>query len=230
MVSNSPHSGAQMSKSIEFAGDHVRLYGKVDYPAASPPQKGYPLIFLVQHATCTSIEGYEHIAKLGTEINAAVFRWDKRGTGKSGTGPNGSIEIDTLKAYQTAIEQPNIDSSRVVIFAQNEGTTLIGNLFLGFTTVQKPLGCILAGNMLDQKAILSINVPVHIVVSKNDWNAWQIYAEEAADTHAALYHYHSSFYVATNSTRRLMYTNGDGFHRGAEASIKHWLRETCQIL
>lgn len=229
MVSNQLNSNAYTSKSINFAGDHVSLYGKLDYPESRPPKNGYPLIFLIQHATCTSVDGYSHIARVGIESNAAVFRWDKRGTGKSGTGPNGSIEIDTLKAYQTAISQPNIDASRVVIFAQSEGTLLLGSLFNTFTTVQMPLGCILAGNMLDKTAILKVNAPVHIIVSKNDWNAWQIYAEAAADEHAEHYHFESSFYVATNTNRQLMYTNGDSFHRGAEASIKHWLRETCQI-
>lgn len=229
MVLNHEDMDSQASQSINFAGDHVSLYGIMDYPSTERPANGYPLIFIIQHATCTSLETYSHIAKLGKESNASVFRWDKRGTGKSGTGPNGSIEIDTLKAYQTAISLPDIDKSRVVIFAQNEGTLLLASLFNTVLSVQKPLGCILAGNMLDQTAVLKVKTPLHIVVSKNDWNAWQIYAEAAADAHAEQNKFTSSFYVATNTNRHLMYTNGNSFHRGAEASIKYWLKETCQI-
>lgn len=229
MTSSHSNSGTQTSETINFTGDHVQLSGQIDYPVTNVPEKGYPLIFLIQHATCISCKGFDHIAKLGTESNAAVFRWDKRGTGKSGTGPGGTVEIDTLKAYQAAISQPNIDTSRVVIFAQNEGTILLGSLFHTFAKTQQPLGAILAGNMLDEKAILNIKVPLHIIVSKNDWNAWQIYAETAADSHAAHYDYLSSFYVTTNTNRRLMYTSGGAFHRGAETSIKHWLKQTCQI-
>ena len=174
MVSNQFHSEIPTNKSFTFAGDHVSLYGKIDYPASEPHANGYPLIFLIQHATSTSLDGYAHVARIAMEMNAAIFRWDKRGTGKSGTGPNGSIEIDTLKAYQTALTQEKIDKARVIIFAQNEGTMLLGSLFNSFAAVQKPLGCILAGNMLDKTAILKINSPLHIVVSKNDWNTWQI--------------------------------------------------------
>ena len=116
-----------------------------------------------------------------------------------------------------------------MIFAGNEGTLILGQEYKLFADIQKPAGIILAGNMLDEKAILAIDVPVHIVVSKNDWNDWRIYAEKASDTHAEKYGYESSFYVATNTNRMLMYSGSTTFHKGAETSIKHWLKHTCQI-
>jgi len=228
-VENQPAS-VSISDYITFAGDGVCLAGQMDFPHRQRPKNGYPLIFVIQHATCTSRHGYTHIAKLGTECGAAVFRWDKRGTGRSGAGGSGSVTIDTLKAYETAVTQGGIDPQRVVIFAQNEGTLLLGEAFREFAAIQKPRGVILASNMLDEKHILSIQTPLHIIVSKNDWNAWQIYAQAASEIHEAKYGFPSSFYVATNTNRRLMYLSGNAFHRGAEASIKHWLKHTCQIL
>jgi hypothetical protein len=218
-----------ISDAVLFAGDDVRLAGQMDYPQGGAPAAGYPLIFIIQHATSNSRKEFEPITKLGTEMNAAVFRWDKRGTGASGSGSSGSVTVDTLKAYETAIAQPQINPAQVIIYAQNEGTMLLGEAYKRFRQIRKPRGIVLAGNMLDEKSVLVLDVPLHIIVSKNDWNAWQTYAEAAADAHAEKYKMPPSFYVATNTNRRLMYTNGGTFHRGAELSIKHWLQQTCQI-
>ncbi|MCA9913651.1 MAG: hypothetical protein KC496_09895 [Anaerolineae bacterium] len=216
------------SQLVTFAGDDVRLAGQMDYPIQAQPSGGYPLIFIIQHATCNSRKGYEHYVTMGTGLGIAVFRWDKRGTGSSGAGGGGSINIDTLKAYETALSQPGINADMSFILAQNEGTMLLGDAYKQFKKIQKPRGIILAGNMLDEEAVMTLDVPLHIVVSKNDWNAWQIYAKGAAEAHAAKYKYRPSFYVATNTDRRLMYTNGETFHRGAQASISHWLQQLCQ--
>jgi hypothetical protein len=232
MVSNHVEiniTSVSASELVNFAGDNVHLAGQMDYPQTEKPASGYPLIFIIQHATCNSRKGYLHITKLGTEMGTAVFRWDKRGTGNSSSGGSGSVTVDTLKAYETAVNLPAIDRNRVVILAQNEGSMLLYEAYKEFVTIQEPLGVVLAGNMLDEKAILKIHVPLHIVVSKNDWNAWQTYAEAAADAQADKYGYHASFYVATNTDRRLMYANTSTFHRGAESSIKHWLEHTCRI-
>lgn len=232
MVSNrsdETHASLGASELLEFAGDNVRLAGQVDYPVAKRPAEGYPLIFVIQHATSTSRADFEHIAALGNDMGAAVFRWDKRGTGKSGSSPDGSAEMDIVKAYETAIVLPSINPERIIIFAQNEGSLILEERYRQISKLQRPWGVILAGNMLDEEAILTINVPVHIVSSKNDWNAWQTYAEAAADAHAAKYKSTASFYVAPNTNRLLMYTSGNTFHKGAESSIRYWLKETCRI-
>lgn len=212
------------TEKVDFAGDNVRLSGQIDYPESNRPQHGYPLIFIIQHSTSTTRTDYAHICTLAMSIGAAVFRWDKRGTGRSGNGSSGSIEVDTLKAYEFALKLPSIDTSRVIIFAQSEGTLILGQEYKLFAGLQDPSGIILAGNMLDEEAIIAIDVPLHIVVSKNDWNDWRTYAENASDVHAEKYGYEGSFYVATNTNRMLMYTGGNTFHKGAETSIKHWLK------
>lgn len=223
------HSQQGSTQPVLFAGDGVSLTGQVDYPRIPCDSRGYPLLFVIQHATCTTRQGYAHIARLGTEMGMAVFRWDKRGTGSSGAGAAGSVNQDTLYAYAAALNQASIDRNRVIIFAQNEGSILLAEDFRRFKAIQKPLGVVLAGNMLDEEQVLAIEAPVHIVVSKNDWNSWQIYAEAASRSHARHYGGHSSFYVAPNTNRRLMYDNGGTFHRGAEQSIRTWMEQICRI-
>lgn len=214
---------------IFFAGDDVRLAGQIDYPEGKTPTAGYPLIFVIQHATCTSRKNYAHYAELGLRAGAAVFRWDKRGTGASGSSGKGSTAMDALHAYEKALTLPSINPNRAVIIAQNEGSLIVGEIYRQLAKLHKPLGIVLAGNMLDESVILDIDVPVHCVVSKNDWNDWRVYAEKAAEAHAEKYNYAPSYYVATNTDRRLMYTSGATFHRGAASSITHWLEHTCQI-
>jgi len=220
---------AKRSYPISFAGDHVRLAGQIDYPAQPAPVSGYPLIFVIQHATSTSRDSYQYVVRIGAESNMAVFRWDKRGTGKSASGGNGSVMVDAIHAYQTALSQADIDRNQIIILAQLEGTLLLNEAFDDFRAIQAPRGVILTGNMLDEKAILTLDVPVHILLSKNDWNDWHIYAESAAKSHATHYGISPSYYVAPNTDRKLKYTNTSTFHRGAEDSIKDWLKQLCQI-
>lgn len=222
-------SSVSASEYISFAGDNVRLAGQMDYPNENEPPDGYPLIFVIPHSTSNSRDDYAHITKLGSHIGAAVFRWDKRGTGRSGSGGGGSVTVDTVQAYATAVSQPSIDRSQVIIYAQNEGTLLLGEAYRDFAEIEPPCGVILAGNMLDEERITRVAAPVHIVISKNDWNDWHIYGESASESHADAHEYTPSFYVATNTDRRLMYTGGNTFHKGVNASIKHWLKHTCQI-
>jgi len=221
------------TKHFFFAGDNVRLAGQIDYPDRMPTtDSGYPLIFIIQHATSNTREGYAHIARLGNDLGIAVMRWDKRGTGNSGAGGSGSIQIDTLGAYETAITQPHIDREKVIIFAQNEGTLLIAEAYQEFENLHHPLGIILSGNMVDETLITRFDTQLHIVTSKNDWNAWQIYAETVSKAHTHKYankYPETQFYVAPNTNRRLMYDNGGTFHRGAATSIQDWLIHVCEL-
>jgi pimeloyl-ACP methyl ester carboxylesterase len=216
-----------VSDYVFFAGDRVQLAGQMDYPEILPLEHGYPVIFTIQHATCNSRTGYEHIARVGTEVGCAVFRWDKRGTGSSGAGGGGSVTEDTLAAYRTALVQRMIDPAKLFVIAQNEGTILFGEAYDEFAAIQKPAGVVLLGNMLDEKQILAIKAPVLSIVSKNDWNAWQIYADAAVKAHNKVHRLNSEFYVAPNTNRRLMYENGGSFHREAALTIQNWIVKLC---
>jgi uncharacterized protein len=214
---------------VVFTGDNVRLAGQMDYPNTPPPINGFPMMFIIQHATCTIRGAYQHYVRLGTEQGMAVFRWDKRGTGSSGSG-SGDTTLDTIHAFATALKQPSIDRRRVIIIAQNEGSMLLAEAWQEFKKIQAPAGVILAGNMLDEREILTLDVPIQAVMSKNDWNAWQIYGEKATQAHHQKYpQFPQSFFVAPSTNRRLLYENGGSFHRGASDSMQKWLFDVCRI-
>jgi uncharacterized protein len=213
-------------REIAFAGDGVRLSGQIDYPHMAPRRSsGYPLIFILHHAGCNTREAYSHYAQAGLSCGYAVFRWDKRGTGRSGAGGRGSTTLDAVLAYETALEQPHIDPRRAVILAQNEGTLLLGDSFGLFARLQRPHGVILAGNMLDARAILAIDAPVQVVLGQRDWNDWSSYAREACAAHNQVYPHGASYYVAPDADRRLMIGEGSQrqFHHGAERIMRDWL-------
>lgn len=231
MVSQ-PHAGVHdlnqpyRSQELIFAGDAAPLAGQIDYPTTPHPDTGYPLLFVIQHALCTTRKGYEAVARLATSVGFAVFRWDKRGTGRSGSAGHGNVRQDTLRAYQAALRQPGVAKNAVVIYAQNEGTVLLGQAYEAFKAQQAPLGIILAGNMLDQDAVLGLDVPLHIVMSAEDWNLPDIYAVAVTQAHNAHHKLSSSYYIADGADRRLQDRQQDrsNLHSGAARSIWRWLR------
>ena len=230
MVSNQVLEGrAARSHELAFAGDGVRLSGQMDYPNSSPLQNHYPLIFILHHAGCEAREGYQHFADVGLECGYAVFRWDKRGTGKSGAGGRGSTTQDAVNAYEIALEQPRVDRKHVVILAQGAGTGLLGNSFGLFARIQHPYGVILATNMLDEEAIKAIDTRVQVLVGQDDWNPWQKYGKNACDAHNATYRHGASFYVAPYADRALRdkRRNPPEFHAGVRAVMRDWLLSLC---
>ncbi len=218
---------ADQTQELAFAGDGVLLSGQIDYP--NSPQNHYPLIFLLHDAGCDAREGYQHYAHVGLECGYAVFRWDKRGTGRSGAGGRGSTTQDAVNAYEIALEQPRVDRKRVVIVVQGAGTAMLGSSFGLFARVQHPYGVILATNMLDEEAISAIDAPVQIIVGQNDWNPWQKYGKAACDAHNAAYKHGASFYVAPYADRTLMDKRSEPpvFHAGIKTVMRDWLLDLC---
>jgi len=226
MISNQTQQGMIVGHTEElvFAGDGVRLAGQIDYPRSSSRSSTFPLLFILQHAGCVARDGYTHFAQYGIHSGFAVFRWDKRGTGRSGAGGRGSTTQDAVNAYEIALDQPWIDHRRVVILAQDAGTGLLGDSFGLFARQQLPHGVALATNMLDEKAILAIESQVLILMGQHDWNPWQKFGKAASDAHNEAYKHGSSYYVAPYANRMLMDIRSDTFHFGAKNSLQDWLQ------
>ncbi len=221
---------AVFGRELVFAGDGVALAGEIDYPAAPPKRDGvYPLLFILPHSGCNTRDAYTHYAQTALKSGYAVFRWDKRGTGRSGAGGRGSTTQDAVNAYETALDQPKIDTSTVVILAQSEGTLMLGSSYGLFARLQRPRGVILAGNMLDEKTILALDTCIQIILGADDWKDPRIYARDASKAHNAAYAYGASFYVAQHANRRLLENRGDmlAFHSGAEQFMSDWLMNLC---
>lgn len=208
---------------IAFAGDNVRLAGQIDYPGQPAPiGHGYPLLFTLHHAGWRSREDYDAYARLALRNGYAVFRWDKRGTGRSGGSGRGSTTQDSVLAYENALEQPGIDPERVLILAQSEASKLLGSSFGLFARVQRPAGVILVSNMLNEQEIQAIDAPVFIVQGDQDWHSPAHYALAASARHAEVYGAASGCYVAEGAGRS-MTTDGQTVHRGALDSIERWI-------
>lgn len=212
------------SEEIVFAGDGVRLDGQIDYPYLSVRQKLFPLMFILHHAGCDDRTGYVHYAQAGLASGYAVFRWDKRGTGRSGAGGRGSTTQDAVNAYEVALEQPNIDRKRVVILAQAAGTGLLGDSFGLFARVQLPYGVVLATNALDEEAILAIESQVLVIMGQNDWRPWQKFGKSVCESHNNAYKHGAHYYVAPYADRMLQDPRTGNFHFGADTALQDWLQ------
>jgi hypothetical protein len=213
---------------LTFAGDGVCLAAQVDYPRTPPNYSGtYPLLFMLHHAGCHPLEHYAHFAHIGLESGFIVFRWDKRGSGRSGAGGRGSTTQDAVNAYEIALEQQKIDPRRTVIVAPAEGGLMLAESFGLFARIQKPSGVILAGNMLDADHISAIDAPVLVISGENDWMDWRAYGPQAAAAHKVRHEHSANFFLAKGADRGLMVEQNDrlGFHKGARQAIKSWLAD-----
>ncbi len=208
---------------VVFAGDGVSLSGQIDYPETPFLTSGYPLIFVLPHVGCNSVQDCQHYADISLPKGYAVFRWDRRGTGRSGAGGRGSTTQDAVNAYKTALKQEYIDHRHTVIIAQNCKTKLLGTTFGLFARLQLPHGVALVGNQLDETEITAITTRLHIVQARDDWNVPEQYAEAVCGTHRAHYKHGASFYVADHADRKLIDNRSGSFHRGALKSIGGWL-------
>ncbi|MBZ0288982.1 MAG: alpha/beta hydrolase [Anaerolineae bacterium] len=226
MITNQTQAGmiAGHTEELVFAGDGVRLSGQLDYPRSPSRSTSFPLLFVLHHAGCDARSGYAHFAQFGLQSGYAVFRWDKRGTGRSGAGGRGSTTQDAVNAFEIALEQPGIDRRRVVILAQDAGTGLLGDSFGLFARQQAPHGVVLATNMLDEKAVLAIESQVLIIMGQHDWNPWQKFGKAASDAHNEAYRYGSSYYVAPYANRMLTDIRSESFHFGAKNTLTDWLQ------
>lgn len=217
---------------IVFAGDEVRLAGQIDYPDTPRPQDGYPLLFVLHHACCISREDYREYAEIALANGYAVFRWDKRGTGRSGDSGRGSTTQDAVNAYDIAVTLPNVNHKRVTILAVGAGSALLGSSFGLFARIQHPHAVLLIANQLDPEEILALDARIKILMSPEDWNAPEVYGAAAADAHLKAYRHGASYYLADAGDRHLLLTDSFGkthLHPGARKVIGDWLNSLPRL-
>lgn len=221
-VASALHMSA--SKEVVFAGDEVALGGQIDYPLTKRPVNGYPLIFVLHHACCNTRDEYTDYAQVALDKGFAVFRWDKRGTGRSGASGRGSTTQDAVNAYEIALAQPSINRKHAVILAVGAGSALLGSSFGLFARVQHPYGALLVANMLDPDEILAIDTRILILMGEDDWNPAVIYGEASARAHNHTYK-HGASYRRIVGADRLLTNQGMGLHGDARKVIGSWLND-----
>lgn len=208
---------------IVFAGDEVRLAGQMDYPTTPRPETGYPLLFVLHHACCSSREDYDDYTQVALNAGYAVFRWDARGTGRSGDSGRGSTTQDAVNAFDIALHQPEVDRRRTVILAVGAGSALLGSSFGLFARLQMPHAVLLVANMLDDREILALDTRITIIMSPEDWNPPTTFGEAACAAHTRAYRHGASFYLADGADRLLMTADGS-LDSGARKVIADWLQ------
>lgn len=218
--------GAEQSREVRFAGDYVSLVGQIDYPANPAPAEGYPLLLVLHHAGGNVRADYQAYAEIALDAGYAVFRWDKRGAGKSGAGGRGSTLNDTLNAYKVALAQPGVNRHRVILLAQGDGTRLLHEAYEAISAVQPPHAALLIANLLDSRTIVDIRARVRILIGEKDWISTQIYGAEAASAHNVAHGLGAQFQVAHNADRLLNDTRYPEarLHIGAKQTLKDWLK------
>lgn len=214
--------GVAASSEIVFAGDEVRLAGQIDYPTTPRPESGYPLLFVLHHACCNTREDYADYSRVALNSGYAVFRWDKRGTGRSGDSGRGSTTQDAVNAYEFALTQPNINRRHTVILAVAAGSALLGSSFGLFARAQLPYAVLLVANMLDDQAILALDTRIKIVMSPEDWNIPATFGEAVSAAHQRAYRHGASFSLADGD--RLLTTVGGMLAPDARKVISDWLQ------
>ncbi len=216
----------KQTREVSFVGDTVFLVGQIDYPNIPAPPEGYPLLIILHHAGGRIREDYAPYANLALEMGYAVFRWDKRGYGRSGSGGRGTTRQDTLNAYKVALAQPMVNRARVVVFAAADGTLMLRDVFETLAQVQPPYAALLLGNQLAPQQILAIKTRVYILMGDDDWISWDTYGRKASHVHAAAYPYGAQFNVVHFADRLLMdtRTRARTLHLSAKQLIKDWLR------
>jgi uncharacterized protein len=214
------------SREIVFAGDHVRLAGQTDYPDLRTPPNGFPLLFLLPHTGGNTRESAAEFAEIGVRAGYAIFRWDRRGTGRSGASGSGSATRDAVEAYATALEQPQINRRDVIIIAHGAGTGLLGSTYATFARVQPPRAALLIASLLDPQAIQSLDTRIHIIQGENDWNSWQVYSQAACRAHREVYGHGATYTMLPGLDHDLMSHDPGcpGLHPLTRSAVADWLR------
>jgi alpha-beta hydrolase superfamily lysophospholipase len=212
------------------SSDGTRLAGQFDWP---PGQTRPPLVFIIHHADPIDRHQYQFLATRLLPAGYAVFRFDKRGTGRSGGAYGCCEDDDALAAYRAAIERGGFDPERVFIVAQSIGTRILADRFAEFEQIHQPTGVILLSNLLENEEVLAIKAPLHIIVSDSEPNLAAI-GPGAVQAHQAAYDYGASVYVALQTEHTLFDISAgpidwsdpswpEKFHSGAWQSLLSWL-------
>ncbi len=189
-----------LTREVTFAGGQgVPLAGQLDLPPGQPEP---PLVVFIHHAGPETRDTYQHLAAYLVPRGYAVFRFDKRGTGRSG-GVYGCCESDdALAAYRAAYAESGFDRGRVFIVAQSLGTQILAERFAEFQAAGPPAGVVLLSSLLKGDAVLPVQAPLHIIVSDSEADLGALGAQ-AVRAHRAAYDYGASFFVAPNTEHTL---------------------------
>ncbi len=218
-------------REVRFVSGDATLAGELDLPLG---EEEAPLAFIIHHSGPATRDAYGYMAELLTQAGFAVFRFDKRGVGRSEGEYGCCEEKDALAAYQAAVAQAGVDRMHVFIIAQSIGSEYLAAHFSEFAAVQPPAGVVLLSSLLGPEDSVRIEAPLHIIVSDSEPNLDAI-TVQAVKAHRSRTGHKSSYYIAEHSEHTLFdIKNGPidwsdptwvkRYHRGAMQSMLEWLK------
>jgi pimeloyl-ACP methyl ester carboxylesterase len=181
------------------SSDGTALAGQVDWPKGV---QNPPLVFIIQHSGPVDRDAYQYLAALLVPEGYAVFRFDKRGNGKSG-GSYGCCEgEDVFAAYQAAVGLSGYKPDRVFIIAQSIGTEILARQYDDFTNLQPVRGVVLLSSLLEGEEVVRIESPVFIIVSDSEPDL-QAITEASVNAHRQKFSSGASYFIAPHTEHTL---------------------------
>lgn len=117
-------------------------------------------------------DGFLTLARGLTSTGYAVFRYDKRGCGRSqgkfSPDDETALGADFMSAVFHAISHPDVDDWRVFLLGQSQGTRLILNKLHDIQKQAEVQGLMLLSNITEPALFHNVNVPFLIVCGKED--------------------------------------------------------------
>ena len=117
-------------------------------------------------------DGFLTLARGLTDSGYAVFRYDKRGCGKSQgkftPDVEKSLSEDYLAAVLHAVSHPDVDDWRVFLLGQSQGTRLLLNVVDEIQKTVLVQGLILLSNVTEPSQFTHVRAPFLIVCGKED--------------------------------------------------------------
>lgn len=226
---------ARERREVSFQSGDAILAGELDLPVG---EGAAPLVFIIHHSGPVTRDAYGYLAEILLPEGFAVFRFDKRGVGRS-EGEYGCCEADdALAAYRAAVSQSGIDPERVLIVAQSIGARHLADRFAAFQAIRQPLGVALLSNLLGPDEITAIAAPVLVIVADSEPELMRI-GPEAATAHRAALPFGADLYIAKGAEHTLFdVTDGPidwsdpswtrRYHRGAMTRLVEWLHNTAE--
>lgn len=162
--------------------DQTELSGEWDFPDPVLFGGRRPLVVMAHNRAgrdrnCNGpaiphYDGFLTLARGLTAAGYAVFRYDKRGCGKSAgvfaPDDESLLGADFYSAVLHAVSHPDVDEWRVFLLGQSQGTRLIMSQLKEIQRRVLVQGTILASNILEAYQFHDVSVPFLIICGKED--------------------------------------------------------------
>jgi SAM-dependent methyltransferase len=194
---------------ITFKSEGTLLEGTFDFPVT---KKKCPSILLVHgwgdidrdgdSTEWGPIQNFKAFAKVFTKNGIAVYRYDKRGVGKSKGKKNAYstqkrlLIKDIVKAFNVMYLQNVVDKDNLFLLGQSQGSELITKAYEEIKRIVKPKGLIFISCVIKKSTALNIDTPMLAINGVYDWNNYLNVCRSPIAAQRNKYKFNSYYYIA----------------------------------